>query len=245
MTETRISARLLTKVVRGQDLTRRERKQVPVGARGRAQPCTLPCPDGRASTQWCKRVGRQLVRSAGDMFRLVPFVIIVIIPFAEFALPFLLRFFPNMLPSTFEHDLAKEEKRKKLLDVRIEMAKFLQDAVEEMALQRKAPAGASQFDALLASLRSSAGAGIATDRIVEFSRLFGDELTLDNLSRQHLLSLCKFLGVTGAVSLLETGPRCTTHRAYPRDLGLSHVPFAGGHSLWDRRPSAIPTAHAL
>jgi len=42
-----------------------------------------------------------LVRTTADLFRLVPFAIIVIIPFAEFALPIILKLFPNLLPSTF------------------------------------------------------------------------------------------------------------------------------------------------
>jgi len=42
-----------------------------------------------------------------DLFRLVPFLAIVIIPFAEFSLPVLLTLFPNMLPSTFEDKIKK------------------------------------------------------------------------------------------------------------------------------------------
>ena len=38
-----------------------------------------------------------------------------------------------MLPSTFESKYAEEEKKKKLLRVRLEMAKFLQDTVTEMS----------------------------------------------------------------------------------------------------------------
>lgn len=48
-----------------------------------------------------RRERQLLVRTTADMFRLVPFLVIVIVPFAEFALPVLLKLFPNMLPSTF------------------------------------------------------------------------------------------------------------------------------------------------
>lgn len=68
--ETKISSKLLIKVLRGQVLSRREY--------------------------------RQLLRTTSDLFRLVPFVVIVLVPFLEFALPVLLKLFPNMLPSTFE-----------------------------------------------------------------------------------------------------------------------------------------------
>jgi hypothetical protein len=48
------------------------------------------------------------------------------IPFLELLLPLLLKIFPNMLPSTFEDKLKKEEKLKQRLVIRLEMAKFLQ-----------------------------------------------------------------------------------------------------------------------
>ncbi len=68
--ETKISSKLLFKLIRGEQLIRRER--------------------------------RQLLRTTSDLFRLVPFIVIAVIPFLEFALPLLLKLFPNMLPSTFE-----------------------------------------------------------------------------------------------------------------------------------------------
>jgi LETM1 and EF-hand domain-containing protein 1 len=44
----------------------------------------------------------------------------------EFALPVLLRLFPNLLPSTYEDKLKKEEQLKKRLGAKLEMARFLQ-----------------------------------------------------------------------------------------------------------------------
>ena len=43
----------------------------------------------------------QLVRTTADLFRLVPFLVFIIVPFMEFLLPVALKLFPNMLPSTF------------------------------------------------------------------------------------------------------------------------------------------------
>lgn len=51
----------------------------------------------------------------------------------ELALPILLKLFPNMLPSTFEDKLKKEEELKKRLAVKMQVARFLQDTVAEMA----------------------------------------------------------------------------------------------------------------
>lgn len=74
----KISSRLLLKVAKGTNLTRRERQQ--------------------------------LKRTTGDIFRLVPFAVILVVPFMEFSLPLLLKIFPNMLPSTFA-DKKKDEVR--------------------------------------------------------------------------------------------------------------------------------------
>lgn len=72
--ETKISSKLLFKLLRGDNLIRREK--------------------------------RQLLRTTSDLLRLVPFIVIAVIPFLEFALPLILKIFPNMLPSTFEDKLA-------------------------------------------------------------------------------------------------------------------------------------------
>ena len=58
--------------------------------------------------------------------RLVPLSFFVLVPMMEFALPFAIRLFPNLLPSTFEEKHQKEEKRMKLLKVRLEMAQLLE-----------------------------------------------------------------------------------------------------------------------
>ena len=49
-----------------------------------------------------RRERRQLRRTTADVIRLVPFLIFIIVPFMELALPFFIKLFPNMLPSTFE-----------------------------------------------------------------------------------------------------------------------------------------------
>lgn len=73
----------------------------------------------------------------------------------EFLLPVALKLFPNMLPSTFEDKYAavsnlsisllirfllrtQEEKERKLLRVRLDMAKFLQETLRESGLKANA-----------------------------------------------------------------------------------------------------------
>ncbi|GIL66070.1 hypothetical protein Vafri_19678 [Volvox africanus] len=146
-----------------------------------------------------RRERRQLTRTTADLFRLVPLVIIVVVPFLEFALPFLLRLFPNMLPSTFEDKLKKEEEMKRRLAVKLELAKFLQDTVSEMAkdLQRTGK-GAQAVTAVelyefIQKIRS--GDAVENHEIIRFAQLFNDALTLDNLERVQLVSMAQFVGI--------------------------------------------------
>ena len=74
-----------------------------------------------------RRERKQLLRTISDLFRLVPFSMFLIIPLMEFALPFALKIFPNLLPSTFQDSLKAEENMKRELQTRIAMAKFFQE----------------------------------------------------------------------------------------------------------------------
>ncbi len=78
-------------------------------------------------TPLTRRERKQLLRTVSDLFRVVPFSIFVIVPLGELALPFALKIFPNMLPSTFQDSLKEEENMKRELQSRIAMAQFFQE----------------------------------------------------------------------------------------------------------------------
>ncbi|EPY89319.1 LETM1 and EF-hand domain-containing protein 1, mitochondrial precursor [Camelus ferus] len=141
-----------------------------------------------------RRERRQFLRICADLFRLVPFLVFVVVPFMEFLLPVAVKLFPNMLPSTFETQSSKEERLKKELRVKLELAKFLQDTIEEMALKNKAAKGSAtkDFSAFFQKIRET-GERPSNEEIMRFSKLFEDELTLDNLTRPQLVALCKLL----------------------------------------------------
>eukprot|EP01117_Protostelium_nocturnum_P001642 TRINITY_DN1200_c0_g1_i1.p1 TRINITY_DN1200_c0_g1~~TRINITY_DN1200_c0_g1_i1.p1 ORF type:complete len:652 (-),score=203.33 TRINITY_DN1200_c0_g1_i1:392-2347(-) len=138
-----------------------------------------------------RRERRQLVRTVSDMFRVVPFAVIAIIPFLEFALPLLLKFFPNMLPSTFEDKLKKEELLRKKLKAKIEVAKFLQDAAVELG-SKQMKEGLT-FNDFMQKVRS--GESVSNEEIIKFAAIFEDEFTLDSLPRPVLVGMCKFLSL--------------------------------------------------
>uniref|UniRef100_A0A8C8VM12 Leucine zipper and EF-hand containing transmembrane protein 2 n=1 Tax=Pelusios castaneus TaxID=367368 RepID=A0A8C8VM12_9SAUR len=141
-----------------------------------------------------RRERRRLLRTCADLFRLVPFLVFIIVPFMEFLLPVFLKLFPEMLPSTFETESKKEEKQKKKLSAKLELAKFLQETIAEMARRNKADTGEAtkQFSSYVQQVRHT-GHQPSTKEIVRFSKLFEDELTLEHLGRQQLVALCKLL----------------------------------------------------
>lgn len=63
----------------------------------------LPAPPRDAVARPLSRpASSQFLRICADLFRLVPFLVFVVVPFMEFLLPVVVKLFPNMLPSTFE-----------------------------------------------------------------------------------------------------------------------------------------------
>ncbi|KAI1900762.1 hypothetical protein AGOR_G00053220 [Albula goreensis] len=144
--------------------------------------------------QLTRRERRRLMRTCADLFRLVPFMVFIIVPFMEFLLPVFLKLFPEMLPSTFETESKKEEKQKKGLAAKLELAKFLQETIAEMARRNKAQTDdeTQKFSTYVQKVRHTGEQPTIKD-IVKFSKLFEDELTLEHLERPQLVALCKLL----------------------------------------------------
>ncbi|KAJ6647318.1 Mitochondrial proton/calcium exchanger protein [Pseudolycoriella hygida] len=138
-----------------------------------------------------------LIRTTGDMFRLVPFSVFIIVPFMELLLPVFIKFFPGMLPSTFETTQDKEDKARKNLKVKLEMAKFLQQTLDEMDVQHSdhKSSAAKEFITFFHKLRT-AGEMATPEEILKFSKLFEDEITLDSLTRPQLIAICRVLDVS-------------------------------------------------
>lgn len=143
-----------------------------------------------------------LIGTGSDLARLVPFSLFVLIPFMEFALPFALKLFPNMLPSQFQDAMKAEEDLKRQLKVKIELAKYLRDVVEEKArvLKNSSSAGesvradAEALTTFLASIRD--GKPVDPADVNRFARLFSDEITLDGAVRPQLVAMCKYMGLS-------------------------------------------------
>lgn len=76
------------------------------------------------------------------------------------------------------------------------MAKFLQKTLDEMSVKHKEhrSEAAKEFSLFVARTRE-AGEPPAPEEIMKFSKLFADEITLDSLSRQQLMAICRVLEV--------------------------------------------------
>ncbi|XP_008581035.1 PREDICTED: LETM1 domain-containing protein LETM2, mitochondrial isoform X1 [Galeopterus variegatus] len=140
-----------------------------------------------------RRERRRLLRTCADFFRLVPFMVFIIVPFMEFLLPVFVKLFPEMLPSTFESESKKEEKQKKKMAAKLELAKFLQETITEMARRNRAKLGdaSTQLSSYVKQVQT--GHKPSTKEIVRFSKLFEDQLALEHLDRPQLVALCKLL----------------------------------------------------
>jgi len=168
-----------------------------------------------------RRERKQLLRTVSDLFRLVPFSMFLIIPAAEFALPFALRLFPNMLPSTFQDSLKAEENMKRELQSRIAMAHFFQETLEELAKEQKRIAAkrnkespdneiANKQEQSAASMlefldRARQGEMMPPEVIIQYAKYFQDDLTLDNMPRMQLVNMCRYMQLQpyGADSFLR------------------------------------------
>ncbi|KAF9117100.1 hypothetical protein BGX27_003562 [Mortierella sp. AM989] len=140
-----------------------------------------------------RREQQQLRRTSGDLLRLVPFSVFVIVPFMEFLLPVALKLFPNMLPSTFEDALVEEEKKHKLSRTRVEMAKFLQETIEESGIPGTEHAVAvREFGDFFKDIRIT-GEQPSTDELLNIADLFPGGFTFDSLSRPQLMSICRYM----------------------------------------------------
>ncbi|EOD21372.1 hypothetical protein EMIHUDRAFT_444486 [Emiliania huxleyi CCMP1516] len=149
-----------------------------------------------------------LVRVLGDLLRVIPLAFFLLVPMMEFALPFAIRLFPNLLPSTFEEKHQIEEKRIKLLKVRLEVAKVLEHTLEERAKElnratkAKAEAGGGDaeepyprdlFSKFMRRMRE--GERLSREETLQVMSHFKHVDSPDALNRQQLTLLCNFLGM--------------------------------------------------
>ncbi|KAL2155217.1 hypothetical protein VTH82DRAFT_3893 [Thermothelomyces myriococcoides] len=148
-----------------------------------------------AGYELTRRENRQLKRTVQDLARLVPFSVFVIVPFAELLLPVALKIFPNMLPSTYEGQTSKDKKASILRATRKEVSDFLRQTLKETGLPlTPATTQKEEFTNFFRKVRSTGEKPTAED-VIKVCKIFKDDVTLDNLSRPQLVSMCRYLNL--------------------------------------------------
>lgn len=144
-----------------------------------------------------RREYKQLTRTIADIFRMVPFSVMILVPFLEFLLPVALAVFPNMLPSTFREKHQEAEKIKKQLALRLDLAKFVVDTLGDMASDMKNKDVDNEQASNLANMLDKVRAGevIDNDALISVAKLFEDDITIDSLSREQLQEMCRYMGL--------------------------------------------------
>ncbi|KAK4469272.1 hypothetical protein MN116_006840 [Schistosoma mekongi] len=144
-----------------------------------------------------RRERKQLVRTVADILRLVPFAVFIIVPFMEFLLPFYLKFFPFMLPSTFKDKSAEANAIQQRLKAKLELTHFLQETLLQTTGAIKSDSDAptvAEFQEFIKKVQKSGEQAQAKD-ITRFSKLFEDQVTLDSLDNKQLRMLCQLLSL--------------------------------------------------
>ena len=148
-----------------------------------------------AGYELTRREHKQLQRTVKDLGRLVPFSVFIIVPLGEALLPLALKLFPNMLPSTFEGQKSKEAKATLLRSTRKDVSSFLQQTLKETGLPlSSATAQKEEFANFFRKVRST-GEAPTEDDVIKVCKVFRDDLTLDNLSRPQLVSMCRYMNL--------------------------------------------------
>jgi LETM1 and EF-hand domain-containing protein 1 len=103
--------------------------------------------------------------------------------------------FPNLLPSTYEGQNARETKALSLSSTRQEVSGFLQNTLKETGLPVTAASVRNEeFAEFFRKVRKT-GETPSTEDVIKVCKIFKDDLTLDNLSRPQLVAICKYMNL--------------------------------------------------
>jgi LETM1 and EF-hand domain-containing protein 1 len=119
----------------------------------------------------------------------------LIVPFAELLLPVALKMFPNLLPSTYEGQKARDAKAVNLSSTRKEVSAFLRNTLRESGLPLTAASVKNEdFADFFRKIRTT-GESPSTEDVIKVCKIFKDDLTLDNLSRPQLVAICRYMNL--------------------------------------------------
>ncbi|KAI4840124.1 LETM1-like protein [Plasmodium brasilianum] len=146
-----------------------------------------------------------LIRTMNDMFKLIPFSFFIIIPFAEFLLPLFLKIYPDLLPSTFKNNDDNFNKIKKNLYAKQQLAKFLQQLIEEKEKQLNENIGIDSdkkkkilnkfHQQLINKDEKDVNPFLSVADTLKIAKIFKDDFVLDQMNLKTLQTICHLLGL--------------------------------------------------
>eukprot|EP01006_Ploeotia_vitrea_P021763 TRINITY_DN54189_c0_g1_i1.p1 TRINITY_DN54189_c0_g1~~TRINITY_DN54189_c0_g1_i1.p1 ORF type:complete len:520 (+),score=31.67 TRINITY_DN54189_c0_g1_i1:60-1619(+) len=189
---------------------------------------------------------RQLAQATADMFKMVPFLIITLVPFMEVLFPILFLIFgPKMLPSQFQSESRLSNYRKQRLKAKVTtstaMMEWYVDSLSAMTVELQKDATQNRFANLMAGLEEKVTKIQAgeidnfTEEELKLFSLLSSESFLGKLERKQLQQLCKLLGVPNSVTLatapiLRSAVLYRLHKLKREDveihkLGVKNIPL--------------------
>uniref|UniRef100_A0A8C9GAQ7 Mitochondrial proton/calcium exchanger protein-like n=1 Tax=Piliocolobus tephrosceles TaxID=591936 RepID=A0A8C9GAQ7_9PRIM len=146
-----------------------------------------------------------LIRTVNDMFKLIPFSFFIIVPFAEFLLPIVLRIYPDLLPSTFKNNDDNLTNIKKKIYAKQQLSKFLQQLIEEKEKQlgenididiEKKKNILNKFHLQLINKdESDVNPFLSVNDTLKIAKIFKEEFALDKMELKTLQTICHLLGL--------------------------------------------------
>ncbi|ETB56630.1 hypothetical protein, variant 1 [Plasmodium yoelii 17X] len=146
-----------------------------------------------------------LIRTINDMFKLIPFSFFVIVPFAEFLLPVVLKIYPNLLPSTFKNNDDNFNNIKKNLYAKQQLSKFLQQLIEEKEKQLNENIGIDSdkkkkilnkfHQQLINKDEEDINPFLNVNDTLKIAKIFKEEFILDKMNLKTLQTICHLLGL--------------------------------------------------
>ncbi|EUD66925.1 hypothetical protein C922_02509 [Plasmodium inui San Antonio 1] len=146
-----------------------------------------------------------LIRTMNDMFKLIPFSFFIIVPFAEFLLPLFLKIYPNLLPSTFKNNDDNFVNIKKNLYAKQQLAKFLQQLIEEKEKQLNENIGIDSekkkkilfkfHQQLINKDEKDVNPFLSVGDTLKIAKIFKDDFVLDQMNLKTLQTICHLLGL--------------------------------------------------
>ena len=134
---------------------------------------------------------RKLVqKTKGDILKMIPFSVIIIVPFAELALPALLFLFPNMIPSTFLDPVKLQANLRKLLVWRHTQAYRIHSHVIDLCK----PLDQNRYGPLLALVRDYPHS-VTFKQLNEYPEFFRNHCLFGKMDTKNLVAICQFLGM--------------------------------------------------